>query len=118
MDYKPGLHILLTTRDVSAIKLTDLKSWNSLIKKLISHYGLHCLGTVEHTFSESGGYTAVHCLTESHISIHTWPEHNLCTCDIFLSNFNKDNRETVKQIAKSILDFFESSNFDLKEIER
>lgn len=118
MDYKPGLHILLTTREVSVIKLTDLNGWIRHIEKLISQYGLNCLGKVEHSFRESGGYTAVHCLTESHISIHSWPEHNLCTCDIFLSNYNKDNRQTVKQIAKAILEFFESSNFDLKEIER
>lgn len=85
---------------------------------LVKEHNLQSLGHVEHSFPDSGGYTAVHCLTESHISIHTWPEFNLCTCDVFLSNFKRDNTAIVKQIGESIISYFESVRFDLKEINR
>ncbi len=36
-----------------------------------------------HHFGEHSGVTGVALLAESHISIHTWPEHALAAVDIF-----------------------------------
>lgn len=118
MDYKPGLHILLTITANDKNKLCQLKSWSNFIDLLIKEHDLNCLGSVEHSFENSGGFTAVHCLTESHLSIHTWPEFGVCTCDVFLSNFMRDNSGKVKAISNSIINYFESSQFEIKEITR
>ena len=40
------------------------------------------LDAVEHVFSPRG-YTAVLLLSESHASIHTYPEHGACFVDLF-----------------------------------
>lgn len=37
-----------------------------------------------HTFGGAGGITGVLLLAESHISIHTWPEHGHAAVDIFV----------------------------------
>ncbi len=37
-----------------------------------------------HDFGEGQGVTGVALLAESHISIHTWPEHGYAAIDIFL----------------------------------
>lgn len=37
-----------------------------------------------HHFSPSGGVSGVVILAESHISIHTWPEHQYAALDIFM----------------------------------
>jgi len=37
-----------------------------------------------HDFGETGGFTGVALLAESHISIHTWPEHGYAAIDIFM----------------------------------
>ncbi|WP_428333062.1 adenosylmethionine decarboxylase [Novosphingobium sp.] len=37
-----------------------------------------------HHFGEGHGVTGVVLLAESHISIHTWPEHGLAAVDIFV----------------------------------
>jgi S-adenosylmethionine decarboxylase len=37
-----------------------------------------------HRFSPSGGVSGVAVLAESHISIHTWPEHAFSAIDIFM----------------------------------
>lgn len=37
-----------------------------------------------HDFGDRAGFTGVALLAESHISIHTWPEHDYCALDIFM----------------------------------
>ena len=37
-----------------------------------------------HRFTEGGGVTGVALLAESHISVHTWPEHQFAAFDIFM----------------------------------
>ena len=97
MPYQPGLHILaeFTTRDVS--RLSSSAACNVFFDQVIVQHSLEKVGEVYHDF-EGAGFTAVVCLTESHLSIHTWPEFNLATFDIFLSNYQKDNTEKVKAI--------------------
>lgn len=118
MPYHPGLHILLTINIASNSKLKDAGEWIRFIDTLIARHQLQSLGHIEHTFEGSGGYTAVHCLTESHISIHTWPEFGLCTCDVFLSNFKRDNSPIVRAISEAIVAYFESGSFTVNEITR
>ncbi len=42
------------------------------------------LHTHFHRFQSSGGVSGVAVLAESHISIHTWPEHGFAAIDIFM----------------------------------
>lgn len=37
-----------------------------------------------HDFGEGFGYTGFALLAESHISVHTWPEHDYVAIDIFM----------------------------------
>jgi S-adenosylmethionine decarboxylase len=71
LNYKKGLHILLSLHEVEVALLKSEAAWMLEIETLIKHHNLHCVGSVCHSFENLGGYTAVHCLTESHISIHT-----------------------------------------------
>ncbi|WP_425229558.1 adenosylmethionine decarboxylase [Sphingomonas sp.] len=43
-----------------------------------------------HHFGEGHGVTGVALLAESHISIHTWPEHGYAAVDIFLCGSGHD----------------------------
>jgi S-adenosylmethionine/arginine decarboxylase-like enzyme len=45
-------------------------------------------------------------LAESHISIHTWPEKEYVSLDIFVCNFYEDNSLKAKKIYKNLIDFF------------
>jgi len=51
-----------------------------------------------HTFSGAGGVTGVLLLAESHISIHTWPEHHFAAIDAFICGGMK--LEKVKEILR------------------
>ncbi len=117
MEYKPGLHILTEFSTEKHELLYSSTSCRAIFGDLISSYGLAKVGEVYHDF-ENGGFTAVVCLTESHLSIHTWPEFKMATFDIFLSNYQKDNSEKVKAIYKEVLDLFEGTEKQKTELMR
>ncbi|MCD0490506.1 S-adenosylmethionine decarboxylase [Pedobacter sp. MC2016-14] len=106
MLYKPGLHILAEFDSKKAAALQASAQCKVLFEDLICKYELSQVGEVYHDFA-GGGFTAVVCLTESHLSIHTWPEFEMATFDIFLSNYQKDNHDKVRAIYEEVLAFFE-----------
>ena len=57
------------------------------------------LGSIDHFFTPQG-YTAVLLLEESHLSIHTWPEHNYISIDLYSCNLQTDFT-AVKQFLAS-----------------
>lgn len=103
----PGLHIvanLAATRE----RLFHFDPFRDFIRRQIEENNLQDVGSVYHNF-DSGGFTAVVCLTESHLSIHTWPEHNYLTFDIFLSNYLKDNRALTYKMYESVKSHFDAT---------
>ncbi|WP_207420350.1 S-adenosylmethionine decarboxylase family protein [Desertivirga brevis] len=117
MEYNPGLHILAEFKTERADLLYSSVASRELFEKLITRFELSSVGEVYHDFDQ-GGFTSVICLTESHLSIHTWPEFQLATFDIFLSNFRKDNTEKVRAIYTEVLAFFEGSELQKTELRR
>lgn len=117
MNYNPGLHILSEFISDKTEQLTSFHDSKTLFNKLITENSLKKVGEVYHDFP-NGGFTAVICLTESHLSIHTWPEFKLATFDIFLSNYQKDNTEKVKAIYNAVLNFFDGEELKKTEIVR
>lgn len=107
MSYKPGAHIIASLHTLSASLLQHSAPVSQLLDELIRKYQLQKLGEVYHDFPE-GGFTAVVCLSESHISLHSWPEYNLVNIDIYLSNFKRTNDGTVQEIYAAIINFFEA----------
>ena len=113
----PGLHIIANFKVLSAEKLTDFTLFKDFIETRIQYYALTQVGEVYHNFN-GGGFTGVVCLTESHLSIHTWPENHYITFDIFLSNYLKDNRKTTKSIYNDVVEFFQADVILEKIIDR
>lgn len=117
MKYSPGLHILSEFTTNHPHLLFNSAQCRVLFDELIMANQLEKVGEVYHDF-ENGGFTAVVCLTESHMSIHTWPEYQLATFDVFLSNYKRDNSDKVKRIYQSVLSFFEGVEMQKNEIVR
>src|ERR1700761_8241395 len=117
MPYKPGLHILIEFNSAENSKLAKSCECRSFFDNLTSRYQLQKVGEVYHDF-ESGGFTAVVCLTESHISIHTWPEYKLATFDVFLSNYQQVNDGKATALYNSIISFYEGVELQKNEIKR
>ncbi len=119
--YAPGLHILATFAAPPAA-LRDTEACRAFFDAQVRAFGLTKVGEAYHTFpadaSGPGGFTAVLALTESHLSIHTWPEHGLATFDVFLSNFRRDNSAAVRGIYAATLAFFGGTEQHKTEVRR
>jgi S-adenosylmethionine decarboxylase len=63
--------------------------------------GATILATHFHAFPSAGGVTGMVLLAESHISIHTWPEHGFAAVDIFMCGAAK--AETALEVIRAAL---------------
>lgn len=117
MTYQPGLHILAEFTSDHADRLVSSQHFRNYLDKQIIQFQLHKVGETFHDF-EGGGFTAVVCLTESHISIHTWPEYNLATFDVFLSNYQQVNDGKARGLYQAVVDFYEGAELQKHEIKR
>lgn len=116
-EYKPGLHLISEIKSTEDVKLRDALKAHDFFNERISFYGLNKVGEVYHQFNDAG-FTAVICLTESHIAIHTWPEFNRVTFDVFLSNYSTENDDKCRMIHKDILDYFDAHSIVSNELIR
>ena len=119
--YTPGLHILATfSAPVAALR--DVAACRAFFDELIHTQRLEKVGEAYHSFATdttgAEGFTAVLALTESHLSIHTWPEYGLATFDVFLSNFRRDNSATVRHLYAATLAFFAGTEQSRTELRR
>jgi S-adenosylmethionine decarboxylase len=105
MSYQPGTHLIATLTSDQNVQLRNYDAFQNLINDIIDLHQLKKLGEIYHNFSPSG-YTGVVCLSESHLSIHTWPEHRRINIDIYLSNFLRKNDGTVNAIYDAIKKHF------------
>lgn len=79
-----GEHILLDLFTEETKFLTDMRNGEAILKNAALESKATILVSNFHEFGEDSGYTGILVLSESHISIHTWPEFNLATIDIFM----------------------------------
>ena len=87
--------------------LTDMAACMRVVEDAVKDAGAKNLGVVKHVFPENGGFTLVMCLAESHIALHTWPELNCLTLDVYLCNYTQNNTEKCESIFQEILSYFE-----------
>ena len=114
-----GLHLLSTIKTKSTLNLLDCAIVKHKIQSFIDDLGLTSFGSVYHQFGEDGcGYTGVVCLSESHISIHTWPENLIVTLDVFLSNHSRDNQERCENFHKALIALFDVESINTNRILR
>ena len=77
-----GTHLILDLWQAS--HLADQAAVEDALRAAAEAAGATLLRLDLHTFASSGGITGVAILAESHISIHTWPEHGYAAIDLFM----------------------------------
>lgn len=78
-----GTHLICELYEVSS-RLTDEEYVADALEAAARACGATHLETRLHPFEENGGVTGAVLLAESHITIHTWPEHSYAAVDVFL----------------------------------
>jgi S-adenosylmethionine decarboxylase len=79
-----GVEWVVEAWGCSAQSLRDQKALQSLFDSLISELRLRPVGnTVWHQFPGNGGITGLSLLSESHLTCHTFPEHESLCLNLF-----------------------------------
>jgi S-adenosylmethionine decarboxylase len=77
-----GNHLLIDV--FGARKLDDLKHIEATMKRCVEVAGATLLHIHLHHFTPNGGVSGVAVLSESHISMHSWPEASYAAFDVFM----------------------------------
>ena len=79
-----GRHLLADLAGVAPERLTHAAALETLLRRAALAAGSTVLGGHFHPFGPGLGITGVLLLAESHLSIHTWPEHGFAAVDVFM----------------------------------
>lgn len=77
-----GRHFMASYVGCRPDSLEDVDCLEDAMQKAVRASGATLLNTARHVFP-TGGTTIVMLLSESHASIHTYPEHDSCFVDLF-----------------------------------
>jgi len=77
-----GTHLIVELYGARNLFLPDPSI--PILRQAAIDCGAEILDDMFHDFGDRYGFTGVIILSESHISIHTWPEHDYAAIDIFL----------------------------------
>jgi len=101
MAHYVGIHIILDLYKVKPEKISYVKTVKKIFDSVVKEAKLTKITARYHQFKPYG-VTGIILLAESHISIHSWPEHELATIDIYTcGDFNKAH--TASNILISLL---------------
>ncbi len=77
-----GTHLIIDLWDVS--RIDDPEHIEKSLCDAAVRAGATILSSDFHVFTPNNGVSGVIVLSESHISIHTWPERNFAAIDVFM----------------------------------
>lgn len=108
-----GIHLIANVYEVDVSFLEKMDLNVPILEKIVDKLDLHVVSKTGFQF-EPVGYTYAFVLSESHFTIHTYPEYNSCYIDIFCCNkdFNSDN---AVELLSSI---FNTTNISYQTIKR
>jgi spermidine synthase len=104
-----GLHLTADCFECQGneLLLTNYQHFAPLLHKITLDAGLTIVGDTffpfVHANGKAAGFTGTLLLAESHIAIHTWPEKNAVTLDVYVCNFENDNSDKARTILDSII---------------
>ena len=77
-----GLHILADIYGIDADRIDKVEDIKDLLETAVKVADLTKISSHYYQFKPHGA-TGIILLAESHISIHTWPEHGIATVDVY-----------------------------------
>jgi S-adenosylmethionine decarboxylase len=114
-----GIHILADMYDVRGgrTEMVDAKVLEEFCEEKVASVGLTQVGKLFYQFPGSG-VTGVILLAESHVAIHTWPEKDYLTLDIYVCNVTQDNTKKARRLMEYFHDLFAPGDMIHQEVER
>lgn len=107
-----GQHWLVEFYD--APRLDDESHIHEALVAAVKASGATLLKIDLHHFGEGRGVTGVALLAESHMSIHTWPEHGYAALDIFMCGSNAQPQAALDVLLRELT----PSGYSVQKFER
>ncbi len=85
--------------------MTDAAELRRFCHDSINRSGLTILGDLFHEFV-GGGVTGTVVLAESHLAVHTWPELQSVTLDVYVCNYTQDNSAKARQVVADLMELY------------
>lgn len=95
-----GTHLLADLTGCTG--LADVARVEATLRAAVAAAGAILLDLRLHHFGPEQGVTGVALLAESHISIHTWPEHGYAAADIFLCGQAHDLNAALRALTDGL----------------
>ena len=108
-----GTHLLLDLKGCNAELLDDVDYIREVVLTAAREAGATVVGETFHKFRPIG-VTGIVAIAESHISIHTWPEHSYAAADIFTCGQSL----TPLRAADLIVEMLECANASITGVRR
>lgn len=107
-----GTHFIIDLHNC-AENLNNIEFIESTFTDIAKKSGATIVKSCFHQFSPHG-VTGLLAITESHFAIHTWPEHNFVTVDIFSCSNSIDYQKCILLLEKA----FGTTDTRTQEFER
>jgi S-adenosylmethionine decarboxylase len=105
--------LLVELQDCDRDALNDLDLLKETMVSAAVESGANVLGTSFHRFSPQG-VSGVVVISESHLSIHTWPEYGYAAVDVFTCGTTVEPRKA----AEVLIEKLGAKNHSIMEIQR
>jgi S-adenosylmethionine decarboxylase len=112
MERKLGRHLICEVTDCSFEKLDDVTFLEQTLTEACKMGGAGVISVQSKKF-EPQGATVLVLLSESHCSIHTWPEYGYASVDVFTCGTHVEPYDILVEIRKRL-----SCHIKVTEIDR
>lgn len=123
-----GLHLTADCHHCrcAATLLVDAAAVLQMCLDAVKASGLQAVNHLVHEFPPvagadtdvKSGVTATVLLAESHLCIHTWPEIQAVTLDVYVCNFGGDHSTKAHRLMDALLSAFKPESTDRHELHR
>ncbi len=116
----PGLHLigdLYICRGDPRL-MVDAALLEDFCKRAVAESGLSAVGSLFHSFGEGDGVTGAVVLAESHLALHTWPEDNYVTLDVYVCSYSSDNSTKAERLFELLMQAFSPAEPHLHRVVR
>jgi spermidine synthase/S-adenosylmethionine decarboxylase len=118
-----GLHLIAELHDCRCEPrlLRSVDALREICLAVCAVPGLTPVGQLFHQFgsaAEPAGATGAVILAESHLAVHTWPELNAVTLDLYVCNFSRDNSAAARAACAQLIAAFAPQHVEKREVMR
>jgi S-adenosylmethionine decarboxylase proenzyme len=102
-----GKHMIIDLKEIkNDVLIHDLDKIKTLLDTICEKYDFSILNKSEHIF-EPQGLTILYLLSESHLSVHTFPERKYIAIDLYTCRDYKDNA-VYEEIYDFLIECFQA----------